>query len=51
MNMALSEFDKFPGGELIRRGLDDLAKARESAEALLVLIGAPRLRRLGFDIP
>ena len=51
MNMALGEFDKFPGGELIRRGLDDLAEARESAEGLLVLIGAPRLRRLGLHIP
>jgi hypothetical protein len=51
MDMALSDFNKFPGGELIRRGLDDLAEARESAEALLVLIGAPRLRRLGLDIP
>jgi hypothetical protein len=49
--MALSDFDKFPGGELVRRGLDDLAAGRESAEALLVLIGAPRLQRLGFDIP
>jgi len=49
--MALSDFNQFPGGELIRRGVEDLAEARESAEALLVLIGAPRLRRLGFDIP
>ena len=49
--MAVNDFNQFPGGELIRRGVDDLAKARESAEALLVLIGAPRLRRLGFDIP
>lgn len=49
--MAVNDFNQFPGGELIRRGLDDLANARESAEALLVLIGAPRLRRLGFDIP
>jgi len=49
--MALSDLVQFPGGELIRRGLDDLVEARESAEAFLVLIGAPRLRRLGFDIP
>ena len=49
--MALSDFNQFPGGELIRRGVEDLAEARESAEALLVLIGAPRLRRLGIDIP
>jgi hypothetical protein len=49
--MALSDLNQFPGGELILRGIEDLAEARESAEALLVLIGAPRLRRLGFDIP
>ena len=49
--MALSDFNQFPGGELIRRGVEDLAESRESAEALLVLIGAPRLRRLGFVIP
>jgi hypothetical protein len=41
----------FPGGELIRQGLEDLAAARESEAALLVLIGAPRLRRIGLDVP
>jgi hypothetical protein len=46
--MALSDLSQFPGGELIRRGVEDLAEARESVEALLVLIGAPRLRRLGL---
>ncbi len=40
-----------PGHELIRAGLDDLRAGRESAEALLVMIGAPRLRRIGLDIP
>ena len=40
-----------PGGEWVQRGLDDLAKAEESEAALLVQIGAPRLRRLGFVIP
>ncbi|MGH7816049.1 MAG: hypothetical protein ACREOR_01555, partial [Candidatus Binatia bacterium] len=35
---------------LIRQGLEDLAQGRESEAALLVLIGAPRLRRLGFNI-
>jgi hypothetical protein len=37
--------------ELIREGLEDLAAERESEAALLVLIGAPRLRRLGLDVP
>jgi hypothetical protein len=49
--MVLRDFNQFPGSELIRRGVEDLAEARESAEAFLVLIGAPRLRRLGFNIP
>jgi len=43
--------DALPGAELIRAGLDDLAHEVESIPALLVLIGAPRLRRLGFDVP
>lgn len=40
-----------PGAELIREGLEDLARGVESVPALLVLVGAPRLRRLGFDVP
>ena len=40
-----------PGNDLVRRGLADLALGRESVEALLVLIGAPRLRALGFEVP
>jgi hypothetical protein len=40
-----------PGFDEIRRGLEDLAAGRESQEALLVSIGAPRLRLLGFDVP
>jgi hypothetical protein len=42
--------DALPGADLIREGLRDLANGVESMPALLVLIGAPRLRRLGFDI-
>lgn len=48
--MALNDFTAFPGGDLIQRGLEDLAAGRESEAALLVLIGAPRLRRLGLNI-
>jgi hypothetical protein len=40
-----------PGAELMRTGFGDLANGVESTESLLVLIGAPRLRRLGFDVP
>jgi hypothetical protein len=40
----------FPGGDLVRQGLDDLTRGQESEAALLVQIGAPRLRRLGFVV-
>ena len=45
------DFGSLPGGEMIRQGLEDLAARQDSKAALLVLIGAPRLRRLGLDIP
>lgn len=40
-----------PGGDLIERGLADRASGICSIEALLVSIGAPRLTRLGFEVP
>ncbi len=40
-----------PGQEMIEQGVDDLANGRETVESLLVQIGGPRLRRLGFNIP
>jgi hypothetical protein len=43
--------DALPAADLIREGLSDLANGVESIAALLVLIGAPRLRRIGFDVP
>ena len=43
--------EDLPGGDLIRRGLEDLARGHESVEALLVAIGAPRLRRSGIEVP
>ena len=39
-----------PGEDLIRQGLEDLAAGVESAEALLVSIGAPRLTGLGVAV-
>jgi hypothetical protein len=39
-----------PGAELVQAGLGDLVRGVESAEALLVSIGAPRLRRLGLIV-
>ncbi len=43
--------DALPGADLIREGLRDLENGVESVPALLVLVGAPRLRGLGFDVP
>lgn len=40
-----------PGQDLVEAGLDDLQRGRESVPALLVSIGAPRLRRLGVRLP
>ena len=40
-----------PGHELVLKGLEDLAHGIESQEALLVSIGAPRLRQAGIDVP
>jgi len=39
-----------PGSDYVRVGLKDLTRGVESIPALLVSIGAPRLRRLGFTI-
>jgi hypothetical protein len=39
-----------PGADLVSRGLADLDRGIESQEALLVSIGAPRLRELGIDV-
>jgi hypothetical protein len=39
-----------PGADLVERGLADLARGHESIDALLVSIGAPRLRALGFTV-
>ncbi len=42
--------DALPGADLIRKGLADLDNGVESIEALLVLVGAPRLRELGLEV-
>jgi hypothetical protein len=40
-----------PGEDLIRQGLTDLAAGRETAAALLIAIGADRLRAAGVRVP
>jgi hypothetical protein len=44
-------FATLPAEELVSAGLRDLEEDRESVEALLVSIGAPRLRGLGLPVP
>ena len=43
-------YDALPGGDLVARGLADLAEGVETAEAFLVSIGAPRLERAGIAV-
>ncbi len=43
--------DALPGSELVEAGLADLAREVASVEALLVSVGAPRLRRVGIEVP
>lgn len=40
-----------PGGDLVEEGLADLARGAETIPALLVSIGAPRLRSIGLPVP
>ena len=40
-----------PAGDLIEAGIRDVHERRETIAALLVSIGAPKLRRLGINIP
>lgn len=49
--MSDNLYDSLPGQDLIEKGLKDLSGGTSSIDALLVLIGAPRLRRLGISIP
>jgi hypothetical protein len=48
---AVVNFDALPGGALVAAGLADLARKRESAAALLVSVGAERMREAGLEVP
>jgi hypothetical protein len=43
--------DPLPGNDLIVMGVEDLLQQRQTIPALLVAIGAPKLRSLGLDVP
>jgi hypothetical protein len=51
MQDLVQQLEALPGGDLIKEGLADLRRGVETIPALLVQIGAPRLRSLAFDIP
>jgi hypothetical protein len=40
-----------PGEELVRQGLLDLSQRRVTDCSLLLLVAAPRLKRLGIQVP
>jgi hypothetical protein len=44
-------YEALPGGDLIEKGLRDLASGNETEEALLVSIGASRLKAAGVPVP
>jgi hypothetical protein len=51
MIAGVKDYEAFPGHDLVRAGIEDLAGGVESVPALLVSIGAPRLRRIGLPVP
>lgn len=48
---SFSSLETLPGASLVKQGAEDLLGGQESAEALLVSIGAPRLRAVGVELP
>lgn len=46
----MTPWSHLPGGDLVARGLEDLAASRETIEALLASVAAPRLRARGFEV-
>ena len=42
---------ELPGQDLVEQGLAELSRGQETDLSLLVLIAAPRLRRLGMLVP
>ena len=46
----MGAYDGLPGAEIVQQGLGDLTAGVESVPALLVSIGAPRLRQLGIEV-
>lgn len=49
--MKTPDLTGLPGEELIRQGLRDLLLGNDSMEALMVQIGASRMREAGLEVP
>lgn len=47
----MENLEALPGGDLVQEGIADLARGIESIAALLVSMGAFRLRRIGLPVP
>jgi hypothetical protein len=47
---TFTNLETLPGASLVQKGVADLNVGTESVEALLVSIGAPRLRSLGIEL-
>ncbi|HET7053100.1 MAG TPA: hypothetical protein VFI09_04190 [Solirubrobacterales bacterium] len=51
MEKTSADLQAAPGADLVERGIEDLSRERDSIEALLVSIGAPRLAAAGIAVP
>jgi hypothetical protein len=48
---SIEALGDLPGADLLVRGVDDLASGRNTIEAALVSMAAPRLRDIGIEVP
>lgn len=49
--MSRATWGDLPGAELVSAGLAALERGEPTVEAVLVAIGAPRLRHAGLEVP
>lgn len=47
----LESYRGLPGVDLVTRGVEELESGRETQEAMLVAMAAPRLRAVGVEVP
>ena len=48
---SFSAYSALPGGDLVAEGLRDLTNGSETVPAVLVSVGAARLREAGIEVP